>query len=332
MRTISRPASPGVIIGYKRNGCPIWLIRGGAPEDGEQGSAGTDDGAGAAAGQENGQHEQDGGSGDGTGGRADDAGTGTGESRGSGDGGHGDDSAARTIAAIREDFKAERGKRQGLERELAAIKEAQATQAAATEQQRKDLARALGLTSDEPPDPAELARELAAARKATQDAIDASGARERALTVENALLKAARRHGADPELLADSRSFMATVAKLDPGSEDFAGELGEAIKAAVENNPAYKGAAAGATGASNAAGSNGAGTGAAGNGQQAGNGARTTAPPARSGTDGGHNGAPGGNRQWTLDDVRRASPQDVAKAQAAGLLADLGAPVGKKRV
>lgn len=345
MRTTHPPVTPGAIIGYRKNGCPIRLIGGGAPDDDDQGGDGQDDGTGAGDGQ-NGHEDQDGQDGgdqpgDGGGQRGD-------HDPGSDDaGGHqdtraGDDSAARTIKAIRGDLKTERTKRQALDRELAAIKQAMSDQAQATDKRNKELAKALGLPGgDEPPDPAQLARELEAARKATQDAIDASGSRERALVVENALLKQARRHGADPELLADSRSFMATLDSLDPGSEDFADDLGEAIQSAVERNPAFKVAvpAAGGTGAANAAGSGGAGgdgdgAGGGDNGGGQGNGRgkpRTTAPPARSGTGEGHNGAAGGNRQWTREDVARASAAEVKAALDAGLLAGLGMPPPKKK-
>ena len=57
------------------------------------------------------------------------------------------------------------------------------------------------------------------------------------------------------------------------------------------------------------------------------NAAETTAPSARSG--GGHDGATGGNRQWTMADVN-ALPRTAAGGDAlqdaidAGLLRDLG--------
>ena len=134
---------------------------------------------------------------------------------------------------------------------------------------------------------------------------------------------------------------MSAIAKLDPTSDDFGTELGEAIKNAVDKNPAFKlagqapaGGDAGGSGTSNAA-----GTGNAGDGTGDGQGTSktkppkqgTTAPPARSGSDGGHNGSAGGNRQWTMDDVNKASAQDVDKAISDGLLVDLGFPPPRKR-
>ena len=335
MRNTHLPTAPGAIIGYRRNGCPIRLIGGGAPEDDDQGSDGQDGGTGAGDSQD-GQDGQEGGDQQGSGG---DGQAGDHDPGPEGTGGHqdaraGDDSAARTIAALRGDFKTERKRRQDLERDLAAIKQAQADQAQATDKRNKDLAKALGLVGDEPPDPAQLGRDLEAARKATQDAINASNSRERALVVENALLKQARRHGADPELLADSRSFMSTLGSLDPSSEDFGDDLGDAIKTAVERTPSFKVAAPATAGNGQDGGGagDGAGSGDSGNGQRNGRtGARTTAPPARSGTGEGHNGAAAGNRQWTREDVGRASPAEVKEALDAGLLTGLGMNPKKKR-
>jgi hypothetical protein len=328
---------PGAIIGYRRNGTPIRLIAGGAPDDKGDGAGDGQDGAGADNGGQQAGGTQDGGS-SGTGGQDSNAGTGSSGQAGSTEGGTApaaDDSAARTIAAIREDYKQERTKRQALQKDLETIKQQQAQQAEETKQRNRELAKALGITTDEPPDPEKLAADLAAERKAREDQVTQSQARERELTVELELLKQARKHGADPELLADSRSFMSKLGKLDPASEDFAEDLGAAIKAAVEANPGF-GITTGSSGTSNASGNGGSGdgSGAAGGDSQQGKPrqqqGKTTAPPARSGTDGGHNGAPGGNRQWTDDDVKRASPQELTQAIADGLLVDLGVNPPKK--
>jgi hypothetical protein len=63
-----------------------------------------------------------------------------------------DDSASRTIAAVREDFKQEPARRQALQKDLDDLKTAQARQAEETQQRNLALAKALGLTTDEPPD------------------------------------------------------------------------------------------------------------------------------------------------------------------------------------
>ena len=59
----------------------------------------------------------------------------------------------------------------------------------------------------------------------------------RALQIENAILRQASKHGADPGALTDSRAFLASVADLDPSAADFGAQVGEAIKAAVAANP-----------------------------------------------------------------------------------------------
>ncbi len=316
MHKIHPSVTPGAIIGYRRNGAPIRLIAGGNGE-GDNGDGAGDGQGGAGAGD--GQTNQPNG----------DAGTGGQPSGGTGStepgtstppaGTPADDAAARTIAAIRDDYKTERAKRQQLEKDLADIKAAQAKQADDTKARDLALAKALGLATDEPPDPAKLAAELEAERKAKQEAIDKATSRERELLVENELLKQAGKLDADPVLLLDSRSFTSKLLKLDPASEDFATDLADAIKAATEANPTYKltkTPPAPAGGQSNSGGS--------GDGQPAKNGAKTTAPPARSGSSDGHNGAPGGGRQWTDADVKAASPKELTAAIEAGLLTDMG--------
>ncbi len=186
-------------------------------------------------------------------------------------------------------------------------------QALRTENTRRDqetnarnlaLAKALGLATDEPPDPAQLARELEAAKAQTTAEVERAQKRERELTVELESLKQARRHGADAEMLVDSRSFMRTLGQLDPTLEDFADDLGEAIKKAVDANPGFKlttntpratgNGDSGGRGPSNASAGNGesnGGDGGSGHGQGSGSKPTkskqgTTAPPARSGTAG----------------------------------------------
>ena len=96
--------------------------------------------------------------------------------------------------------------------------------------------------------------------------------------------------------------------------------------------PAADPAAGASYGTSNAAGSGNSGTGDSQTpAKPAGGKQGTTAPPARSSSDGGHNAAPGGNRQWTIEDVNKASAQEVDAAIDNGLLVDLGFSPRKKR-
>ncbi|GGJ82018.1 hypothetical protein GCM10011583_11940 [Streptomyces camponoticapitis] len=96
----------------------------------------------------------------------------------------------------------------------------------------KDLANFLDPKRDEkadPPDPEKLMAQISEERTA-----------HRGTAIELAVFKGSSKHGADPELLADSKSFMTKLGKLDPASDDFSKKVGEAIKAAVADNPRLK--------------------------------------------------------------------------------------------
>lgn len=91
------------------------------------------------------------------------------------------------------------------------------------------VAQAIGLQVDGKPDPEKLAGELTAAQQ-----------QARQTSVELAVYKAAGPAGGKADALLDSRSFMASVADLDPGSKTFAADVAAAVKKAVEANPALK--------------------------------------------------------------------------------------------
>ncbi|MFE6500765.1 hypothetical protein [Kitasatospora sp. NPDC057738] len=93
----------------------------------------------------------------------------------------------------------------------------------------QDLGKALGLVKDEkdiPPDPAKLTAE-----------IERATAAHRETSIELAVFKGAAKAGADPGALTDSRAFMASLGKLDPGADDFAAKVGKAIEKAIVDNP-----------------------------------------------------------------------------------------------
>jgi hypothetical protein len=306
MQHLNLPVTPGAIIGYRKNGTPIRLIAGGSGEGDEGGS--TTEG-------------QEGGTGDSgsDGGQADDAGSqdpagnaGTGQDDAAGADG---DKTAKTIAAIRSDFKDERSKRQAAEKRLGEIQAALDADKAERAKRDKALAVALGLApEDGPPDPVKLAEELERTRAQHQAELSQRDAASRQQAVELAVLRTAGSHGGNGDALLDSRSFMAKVNGLDPSADDFAEQLGDAIKGAVESSPQYKAAAPAPSGSSN-------GT--------SGNGERKPPAPSRSGAE---HTTPGGNRQWTIEDVKGASPSEVAKAVEDGLLIDLGySPTQKRR-
>lgn len=88
----------------------------------------------------------------------------------------------------------------------------------------QQIGKALGIVDDDtPPDPDQLAQQLAAEQ-----------ARARQTAVELAVYRTAREAGGDPDALLDSRQFAAAVADLDPADTDA---ITAAITAAVEANP-----------------------------------------------------------------------------------------------
>lgn len=206
------------------------------------------------------------------------------------------DWAQKLIADTRKEAADHRVKLRDAETAANAAKTA-ADEAATKQQAMLDtIAKGLGLKPDDtPPDPKALADQLAAAKAET----DARMAEKREADVMLAVYRSAGRHDADADALLDSRAFQQAVKDLDPSSADFADRIGEAITKAVENNPRYKATPA------------------------------TPAPkpkpePTVPKSGAPMNGAPGGNRQWTDADVAAASPQQLTKAIADGLLIDLG--------
>lgn len=119
----------------------------------------------------------------------------------------------------------------------------------------------------------------------------------RARAVELAVLRAAGRNGADGDALLDSRQFLNSLDGVDPND---AAAITDAVKAAVTANPRYALAA-----------------------DTAGQGANTQQQQTQqrqASSVGEFNGAPGGQRQWTQADVDRATPAQLEKAVADGLL------------
>jgi hypothetical protein len=121
-------------------------------------------------------------------------------------------------------------------RNEAATNRTKATTAETGKQETMDaIAKALGLKGDDDP---------AAAVKTAAEERDAAKAVARNLTVENAVMRAASRHGANADALTDSLSFMRTLKEMDPAAADFATQLEAAITKAVEANPSLKAAGA----------------------------------------------------------------------------------------
>ncbi|MES2211206.1 MAG: hypothetical protein V4515_13660 [Chloroflexota bacterium] len=118
--------------------------------------------------------------------------------------------------------------------DAADLKARTGSKANAAAEARKELtaqiATALGLAGDEPPDPAALTAHLEAAR----DAAWASG-------VELQVFRIAGPLGANPDSLLDSRAFIASLddlVDLDPNSAEFRTALQAKVQEAAAKHPA----------------------------------------------------------------------------------------------
>jgi hypothetical protein len=242
-------------VGVLPSGRIVWPVLGGAPEDG-----GQDDNSGQDTPDADGSRQdggQDGGNGGGNGGGQDDDGDGDDPA----DDGNDDDrdgkdkprrrsrssdpdKTARTIAAIREDYKDERAKRQQAEKAQTTLQKQLDDIQAAQSKQMDALAKALGLKKDDtPPSPEAVAKDLTTRLEAANTETETE--RKRADTAQDnyrnvatqlAVYLAADEHDGNPRALLDSARFLKSVAGLDPDADDFSDKIAEAIKAAVEKN------------------------------------------------------------------------------------------------
>jgi hypothetical protein len=209
-----------------------------------------------------------------------------------------DERSRKTVQAIREDFKAERSRRQAAEKKVnesqTQLDELQATSA----RQLDAIAKALGLEPDDtPPDPANLTRRLESAQTEARQRADA----HRMAEIKLAVYQAAGNHDAD--VLLDSASFLRRVEGLDPDGADFATQVRDLIAEAVETTPRYKRTPP----------------------------APSTPTPAVPKSGGEFSGGQGGGaRQWTDDDVARATPDQLQDAINAGLLTHMGVGPARK--
>ncbi|WP_242890788.1 hypothetical protein [Actinomadura litoris] len=163
-------------------------------------------------------------------------------------GGRRDDKSARIIAALRNDFKDERTKRQQAQKAQAAMQKQLDDMQATQTKQMDALAKALGLKKDDtPPSPEQAAKDFGAKLQTAQ--ADTESERKRAdtaeaslrdTTIQLAVYLAADDHDADPRALLDSARFLKTVAGLDPSDKGFEDELGQAITEAVDNNDRFR--------------------------------------------------------------------------------------------
>lgn len=175
-------------------------------------------------------------------------------------------------------------------------------------QQMDGIAKALGLAPDEA-----TPEQIMAERDAERTRADGERRRAQQAAVELATYRAAATLGADGNALLDSRSFVRAIEGLDPSADDFAQRVRDAITDALDAHPEWKAAPS----------------------------ARPEPPSTvpepkpeptipRS-SNGQFGGAPTGPRQWTDEDVARATPQQTVQAMRDGLLQNLGAGTGHGR-
>ena len=137
----------------------------------------------------------------------------------------GDDASSDDVKALRKEIsklRKENAKRRTASRDAKKAKES-------TEAKLKAIAKALGVEGDDEPDVDALREQLAK-----------TSSEMKSLKIERALNRAAKKYGADPEALADSRSFMAEAGDLDPDDDEFADSLAGLVETAVKNNPKLK--------------------------------------------------------------------------------------------
>lgn len=123
------------------------------------------------------------------------------------------------------DARAEAGKAR-TEAKANAAKEARQSLAA-------EVAKALGIAGDEPPDPAELTRQISIAQDQAWTA-----------AVELQVWRLAGEHGGDPGSMLDSMAFIASLddlADVDPRSKEFREQLEAKVQAAAAKYPARSG-------------------------------------------------------------------------------------------
>ncbi|MEV4472814.1 hypothetical protein [Nonomuraea sp. NPDC049504] len=228
------PTTPGALIGYRKNGTPIYLIAGGAPEDGE-GQPQQEEQAPPAQAEVTPPEPP----------AADDEAVNPDAKR--------VDQLPSWAQKLIKETRAEAADwRSKLKDAQKAADEATGQGPSAeeiTEQVKTDfaqqIAKALGLAGEEekPIDPQQVIETLTAERDSTAKERDQERERHRRALIELAVHRASQKVGADPDALLDSRSFLKTVRDMDPDADDFSTTLTETIQTSVENNPKFKAAA-----------------------------------------------------------------------------------------
>ncbi|WP_433426340.1 hypothetical protein ACQP1V_42690 (plasmid) [Microtetraspora malaysiensis] len=228
------PTTPGAILGYRRNGQPIRLIAGGAPEPGE-GEGQPQDTPPAEITPPTDPEPAT-------------------EQEPVNPNARRVDELPNWAQKLIKDARTEAADfRTRLKDAQKAADEATASQGPSqdeiTQQVKTDfaaqIAKALGLVAEEekPLDPQQVIEQLTSERDTTAKERDSEKGRHRQALIELAVHRGSTKAGADPDALLDSRSFLKVVRELDPDDKEFSAAIVEAIQLAVENNPKYRAAA-----------------------------------------------------------------------------------------
>lgn len=224
--------TPGALIGYTHHGRPVYLQAGGA-DTGEE----ADEGAGDGGGEQSGNSGAGGNAGGGGDSNANASST-SGGQQGGQSGGTGQQASQQNGQGPQQPSdvselpdwaqKLIRDTRDEAANNRKKAKEAQDQHTNALD----SIAKALGLKDDDnPPDPKKLADDLTNERSKSRQAL-----------VELAVYKGANKHGAAPEALTDSRSFLNKIDDLDPTADNFGIQLDNVIKQMVDDHPKFKAA------------------------------------------------------------------------------------------
>jgi hypothetical protein len=227
------PSAPGALLGYKKNGQPIRVQAGGAPEDGEgegQPQENTPPAAEVTPPAEPPATEE----------------------RVNPDARRVDELPSWAQKLIKEARKEAGDYRTRLADAQKAADEATSKQGPSPEEVTAQaqaefaqrIGKALGLIAEEeqPPKPEQIIEKLTSERDSTAKERDQERERHRRALIELAVHRGSTKVGADPDALLDSRSFLKAVRDLDPDASDFSTQLTEAIQLAVEHNPKFKAA------------------------------------------------------------------------------------------
>ncbi|MER6171355.1 hypothetical protein [Streptosporangium sp. NPDC001681] len=223
------PTMPGAILGYRKNGQPIRVQAGGAPDD--EPSGGQPQESPSAEVTPEVTTESDAGRPDPK--KVDDL----------------PEWAKKLIKDTRAeaaDFRTKLKDAQKAAEESAATTGPTPEEVTARAQAEfaQKIGKALGLISEEeqPLDPQQVIDQLSSEKDQTAKERDQEKERHRRALIELAVHRGSTKVGADPDALLDSRSFLKVVRDLDPDGADFSTQLTDAIQLAVENNPKFKAA------------------------------------------------------------------------------------------